>query len=250
MSDGDGLFGFDAATFGTLNADDYDAFHDSGTTDETVTLISELAGDGDILELAIGTGRIALPLAAMEHRVSGTEGSPDMVAKLRAKPGGDAIPIVIGDIAEADVDGRFDHAFLVFSTLFNLPDQDAQVRCFANAARHLRPGGTYLVETFVPDPARVAKRQWVETKKLTSDTVWLEAGEHDPVAQTFAMQRLRISGSGIRMIPLPMRYAYPAEIDLMAQLAGFRLAHRWGGWRKERFTRNSTMHVSIYSLPA
>lgn len=238
--------GFDETTFGTLNADDYDALHDPGTTAESVALISELAGRGRILELAIGTGRMALPLVALGHAVSGIEGSPLMVEKLRAKPGGEAIEVVMGDFADVAIDGPFDHVFLVFNTFFNLLSQEAQVRCFANVAQRLAEGGTFLVETFVPDQSGFADAQRVQTKRLDMTTVWLEAGRHDPVRQLLEYQRIRITRDGIRMVPLPMRYAWPSEIDLMARLAGLSLRDRWGGWDRRPFDASSKMHVSVY----
>lgn len=240
---------FGPATFGTLNADDYDALHDPGTTDAAVALIAEIASGGSILELAIGTGRIALPLAALGCDVCGIEGSPDMVDKLRAKPGGAAIPVQIGDFADVDIPGPFAHVCLVYNTLFNLPSQADQVRCFRNVADRLTPGGTFLVETFVPDLSDFTGHQRVRTQRLDMTSVWLEAAIHDPLAQTFAFQRIRITADGMRLVPLPMRYAYPPEIDLMAQLAGLRLRDRWGGWDRSPFTAASTFHISVYEKP-
>ena len=241
---------FGPETFGELNAEQYDALHDPGTTEESVALIRELAGEGRVLELAIGTGRVALPLAAAGLEVHGIEGSPEMVAKLREKPGGADIPVVIGDFADVAVEAPFDHAFLVFNTLFNLTSQEAQVRCFANVAKRLRPGGTFLVETFVPDRERTASGQSVRALRVGFSSVLLEAVIHDPVAQRFDFQRVRITEKGTHLVPLVMRYAWPAEIDLMAQLAGMRLKDRWGGWRREPFTADSKMHVSVYEKPA
>ncbi|MEL6838628.1 MAG: class I SAM-dependent methyltransferase [Pseudomonadota bacterium] len=240
---------YDAATFGQLNAADYDIVHDPGTTQESVQLIAELAPGGRLLELAIGTGRIALPLAQMGFEISGIDASPDMVAKLREKPGGDAIPVTIGDMADVAVAGPFDHVFLVFNTLFNLPSQEEQIRCFANTAKVLKPGGTFLIETFVPDVSDFTDHQRVRTRRLDLSSVWLEAVTHDPVAQKFAFQRIRITDEGMKLVPLPLRYAYPPEIDLMARLAGLQLKHRWGGWDKSAFTAESKMHVSVYKKP-
>ncbi len=241
--------GYDARTFGTLNAEDYDALHDPGTTEAAVDLISELAGSGDILELAIGTGRVALPLAAKGHRVQGIEASPEMVAKLRAKPGGADISVHIGDMADVGVDGPFDHAFLIYNTFFNLPDQMAQVRCFRNVAARLRPGGTFLIETFVPDLSDFSEGQRVRAQRLDMTSVWLEAARLDTVAQRIEFQRIRITENGMKLVPLPMRYAYVPEIDLMAMLAGLELQHRWGGWDRSPFDASSTMHVSVYRKP-
>lgn len=239
--------GFGPATFGALNASDYDATQDPGTTDLTVEFLYDLMGGaGHALELAIGTGRIALPLSARGICVSGIEGSPEMLEIMRAKPGADAITAVVGDMADVAIDGRFDHAFLVFNTLFNLQTQADQVRCFRNVAAKLPVGGTFLIEAFVPRMDDFTNHQRVSTKNVTRDMVRLEALMHDPVRQVFDMQRIFITEDGLRMVPLPMRYAYPPEIDLMAQLAGMRLRDRFGGWLKEPFTKDSGMHVSVY----
>lgn len=237
---------FDETTFGALNADAYDELHDPGTTEESVALISELAGKSRILELAIGTGRMALPLAARGHDVSGIEGSPEMIAKLRAKPGGASLRVVQGDMANVAIDGPFDFAFLVFNTLFNLPDQESQIRLFANMARKLAPGGQFLVEAFVPEFSGFTNHQRLATKSMGMETLCIEAVQHDPVQQTLHFQRAHISNSGTRLVPLPLRYAYPAEIDLMARLAGLTLQARWGGWHRQEFTAESKMHVSLY----
>lgn len=241
---------FSPATFGELNAEDYDALHDPGTTEDAVALISEVAGDAPILELAVGTGRIALPLAAKGHDVSGVEGSPEMVAKLRDKPGGADLHVVVGDMADVPIEGPFGHVFLVFNTLFNLTSQEAQVRCFRNVAERLEPGGSFLIETFVPDLSGFEGGQRLRTLRLDMESVWLEAATHDPVAQLLEFQRIRITPEGTRLVPLPMRYAWPAEIDLMARLAGLTLENRWGGFRREPFNAESGMHVSLYRKPA
>ena len=240
---------FNPETFGDLNAEDYDALHDPGTTEESVALISELAGQGKILELAIGTGRMALPLLARGHDVSGIEASPAMVEKLRVKPGGADIPVVIGDMADVEIDGPFDFAFLVFNTLFNLTSQDSQVRCFQNVAERLAPGGAFLIETFVPDFSAYTGNQNVRTMQLGFQSLWLEAGKHDPTRQLVEFQRVRITNEGMKLVPLVMRYAWPQEVDLMARLAGLTLEHRWGGWQREPFTADSKMHVSLYRKP-
>lgn len=237
---------FGPETFGKLNADDYDALHDPGTTDASVALLSELIAGRKTLELAIGTGRIALPLAARGIEMHGIEGSPDMVAKLRAKPGGDVIPVEIGDMADCAIEGKFGFAFLVFNTLFNLTSQADQVRCFRNVADHLEPGGQFLIETFVPDMSRFTKGQSLRTMRLGFQSAWLEAAMHDPVAQRIEFQRIRITEQGTRLVPLVMRYAWPAEIDLMAKIAGLRLVSRWGDWHRAPFTADSAMHVSLY----
>ena len=237
---------FGPSTFGELNAADYDERHDPGTTEDCVECIAEIAGTGKILELAIGTGRIALPLAERGLTIEGIEGSPDMVARLREKPGGDAIPVAIGDFAEVDVEGAFDFVFLVFNTLFNLTSQSDQVRCFRNVAQRLNDGGAFLVEAFVPDVEQFSDGQRMRAMHVGFDSVWFEAARHDPVEQVIEHQRICMTADGVRMVPLPMRYAWPAEIDLMANLAGLTLEHRWGDWDRAPFTAKSEKHISIY----
>lgn len=242
---------FEPGTFGRLNAEDYDAWQDPGTTEESVALISDLVGTGArILELAIGTGRMALPLAERGHRVEAIEASPEMVAKLREKPGGAAVPVTIGDMAEVDVEGRFDLVFLVFNTLFNLTSQAAQVRLFRNVGARLAPGGLFLVEAFVPDFAGFSQNQQMKVRGLAMESLWFEAVEHDPVAQVLRLQRVWLEAAGVRLRPLVMRYARPPELDLMADLGGLRLRDRWGGWGREPFTADSRMHVSVWERPA
>lgn len=243
---------FKADTFGKLNAEDYDAANDPGTTAQSVAFLADIYGAGaHVLELAIGSGRMALPLVEKGIKISGVEGSTEMVDLLRAKPGGQDIAVEINDMAAPDgydLAGPFDHAFLVFNTLFNLTSQSAQVQAFRNVAAKLNPGGTFLIETYVPRFDDFVNNQHVITKKVDMDNAWLEAARHDPVNQTFLMQRIRITAGGIKLVPLVMRYAQAPEIDLMAQLAGFQLETRWGGWDKSAFTEKSGMHVSLYKL--
>ena len=237
---------FDETTFGKIYADEYDERHDPGTTEESVALIADLAAGGRLLEFAIGTGRMALPLAARGFDISGIEGSLEMTRRLHAKPGGADIPVVVGDMAAAQIDETFDFVFLVFNSLFNLTTQDAQVACFQNAARHLRPGGRFLVETFIPDPDRFGTAKSARALEVGTQTAELELAQHDPVTQRVDFQRVRFSAEGVRLFPLQMRYARPPELDLMAQLAGFTLETRWGGWNRVPFTADSKMHVSVY----
>lgn len=237
-------------TFGDLNAEEYDALHDPGTTEACIDLIAELAGTGEVLELAIGTGRIALPLAARGASVSGFDASPDMLQKLRAKPGGNDLQTWVAEMANFKLDRTFDFAYLVFNTLYNLTTQQAQRDCFECVASHLRPGGRFLVEAFMPNRERFENNQAVRTKKVSFDTVWLEAVQHDPVAQTLDYQRIRITEDGTTLKPLPMRYVWPAELDLMAALAGLRPVERWGGWQKQPLTAASDMYVIVYEKPA
>ncbi|MEL6167346.1 MAG: class I SAM-dependent methyltransferase [Pseudomonadota bacterium] len=241
--------GYGPESFGQFYAQEYDTLHDPGTTDVSVDRIARLAGSGRVLELAVGTGRIALPLAERGIRIEGIEISPEMVAKLRTKPGGAELPVTIGDMEDVGVSGPFDLILLVFNTLFNLTTQRAQVRLFQNVARCLAPGGAFLVEAFVPDPARFRGHQDVRVRNLTLDSVCFDGILHDPVAQTLTMQRLWATGDRTRIVPLYLRYAWPSELDLMAELAGLRLRDRWGGWADEPFTRDSRMHVSVWERP-
>jgi SAM-dependent methyltransferase len=240
--------GYEAHTYGDRIAGVYDELY--GTlfdVDATVSLLAELAGDGPALELAIGTGRIALPLADRGVDVTGIDASEAMVAELRAKPGGDDIPVVMGDFADVDIEGRFKLVFVVFNTLFNLATQDEQVRCFTNVTKHLTEDGVFVVEAFVPDATRYTRHQTTGVDRLDSESVHLEASRHDPVNQTVDSQHIHLRrGEPVEMYPVSIRYAYPSELDLMASLAGLRLRARWGGWHKEPFTSESKFHVSVY----
>jgi SAM-dependent methyltransferase len=240
--------------FGERMAEVYDAWYGTRRADETtaasVEVLADLAAGGSVLELAIGTGRVALPLAARGLSVHGIDASEAMVAKLREKAGGEAIPVTIGDFADVGVDGAFDLVFLVFNTLFNLPSQEAQVRCFHNVARHLSPRGVFVVEAFVPRPADLADGQALRTVHLEADTAVLEAALHDPVDQRVHYQYIVVDTQGVRLHPVPMRYAWPSELDLMARLAGLELRARWAGWDRAPFTASSTSHVSVYGRAA
>jgi len=237
-------------TFGELNAGRYDAMYEQMMATETrdsVATLAELAGGGKVLELAIGTGRVALPLAARGLTVHGIEASAAMVAKLREKPGGRAIPVEIGDMAEVRVNDTFDLIYLVFNTIFNLTTQEAQVRCFHNAARHLNAGGVFVVETVVPDLSGFVDGQRMKGSWARMDSARFEIAIHDPVAQTVAFQRIEISEGGTRTTPHFMRYAWPSELDLMAQLAGLERSDRWAWWDRSPFTAGSKSHVTVYA---
>ncbi len=247
---GGNMKGYGPETFGELNAERYDASCEEAMAAEThdsVETLAAFAGGGRVLELAIGTGRVALPLANRGLSVHGIEASEKMVAELRKKPGGSAIPVVIGDMAEARAEGAFDLVYLVFNTIFNLTTQEAQVRCFQNAARHLSPKGLFVIETVVPDFSEYVDGQRMKGSWATMDGARFEIAIHDRVAQTVAFQRIVISQAGTQMIPHFMRYAWPAELDLMAQLAGLGLRERLAWWDRSPFTAQSKSHVSIYS---
>jgi SAM-dependent methyltransferase len=240
---------YDARTYGDRIARVYDELYSELFDDDAaVERLAELVGDGRALELAIGTGRIALPLRQRGIDVTGIDISEEMVAKLRTKPGGADIPIVMGDFGDVDVEGHFDVVYLVFNTLFALPTQDDQVRCFENVARHLTDDdGVFVVEAFVPDSTRFTRHQTTGTDFLGADHLHLEASRHDPVTQTVDTQHVVLrQGQPVEMYPVSIRYSYPGEIDLMARLAGLRLRNRWGGWHREPFTSESNFHVSLY----
>jgi SAM-dependent methyltransferase len=240
---------YDASTYGDRIADFYD---DEAVvplppdTDSTVDFLAAVAGPGPVLELAVGTGRIALPLAERGIEVHGIDASERMVARLRAKPGGERIPVTMGDFADVGVDSPFSLIFVVFNTFFALLTQDDQARCFANVARRLTPDGLFVLEAFVPDVTRFDRNQRTSTEQVTVDTVQIEASRHYPVEQRVESLRAVIGAGGVQLYPVQIRYAWPSELDLMARLARLRLRERWGGWRREPFTAKSGEHISAY----
>jgi SAM-dependent methyltransferase len=243
----DGREGYDAAAYGDRIADVYDELPTHPPdADAAAALLADLAGAGPALELAIGTGRLALPLAERGVAVSGIDASEAMVAKLRAKPGGDRIPVAIGDFADVPVDGRFALICVVYNTLFALLDLDAQRRCFERVADHLAPGGRFVVEAFVPDPSRFQRDQHVEVRHVGDDAVLLSVSRHNSATQRVESLLVRLGNDSIRTWPVRIRYSYPSELDLMAEAAGLRLEHRWSGWEREPFTGDSVKHVSVY----
>lgn len=243
--------GFDPATsFGPEVARRYDQ-HPRGDEDQAAAFLAELAelaegaSDRRALEFAIGTGRIALPLAARGIRVDGIELSPDMVAQLRAKPGGVDLDVTMGDMSTTTVPGRYPLVYLVFNTIFNLLTQPAQVRCFENAARHLTGDGAFVVEAGVPS-SWTSQDAYVNPEHVGKDRVVLDVCRYDPVTQLLEENHVELSSAGIRLSPIVCRLAWPSEMDLMARLAGLRLVQRWGGWEREPFTARSDRHVSVY----
>lgn len=239
---------YDMATYGDQIADIYDDLHTS-YDQAAISTLAELAGNGPVLELGIGTGRIALPLAKSGVRVHGVDASAAMVSKLKAKPGGNSIPVTMGDFAEVEVEGEFSLVFVVFNTFFAVLSQQEQVRCFQNVASHLCNGGLFVLEAFVPDMTRFNRGQTVWAGKVGAECVNLDVAQHDAVEQRVTSQHLIITGGGIRLYPVQIRYAWPSELDLMAQLAGLRLRDRWGNWEQEAFTERSEKHVSVYEKP-
>ena len=244
--------GWRADTYGERIAADYDArLPGRLDTAACVELLAALAGGGPVLELGVGTGRVALPLAARGLQVDGIDASAAMVARLKAKPGGAGVRVVVGDFAAVPAPGAaYRLVYVVFNTLFCLLAQDDQARCFAAVADRLAGDGVFVVEAFVPDPARLAKRQDVTVERIEPDRVELSAVRYDPLAQRIDAQHVTLTPGGVHLAPVALRYAWPAELDLLARLAGLRLRDRWGGWRREPLDADSGQHVSVYERAA
>lgn len=240
----DGIF--DAAAAATYDQDVAERFRPE-VLGPTVDVLAALAGDGRALELAIGTGRVALPLAERGVPVAGIEQSQAMVDVLRRKPGGEAIPVTIGDMATTRIPGEFSLVFLVFNTIGNLLTQEAQVACFANAAAHLGPDGRFVVEKGIPRLRQLPPGQ----RFLAFDASPTHVGvdEYDVANQLLVSHHRYTHADGIHAFTCPQRWVFPAELDLMARLAGLELEHRWAGWDRSPFTSESTTHVSVWRRP-
>jgi SAM-dependent methyltransferase len=245
MDDEDGYFGERAAA---TYDDESDEMFAPAVVNATADFLAELAGRGRALELAIGTGRIALPLAARGVPVHGIDMSRAMVTRLRAKPGGDAIGVTIGDFATTRVDGTFSLVYLVFNTIMNLTTQEAQVTCFRNVAAHLEAGGCFVIEVRVPDLRRLPPGQDVLPWRVSPEE--LVCYSFDFATQAMRGHYARFTEGHGEYSTIPFRYVWPAELDLMAQLAGMRLRDRWAGWTREPFTSESRQHVSVWEKPA
>ena len=235
----------DPGLFGRLWAATYDG---PGNPDPApaVDFLAPLAEGGPVLELAVGTGRVALPLAARGLAVEGVEASPEMVAHLRAKPGGADMPVPIGDMSDVPVAGPYRLVFLVFNTLFNLVSEERQAACFRNVARVLAPGGAFVIETFVPDPADFDRDEQVQVREVTEDSATIRLHRYDRAAQTFVRQTVTFDASGVHLKPFAMRYAWPEQIDELAERAGLRLTERYADWDRTPFEADSRAHISVY----
>jgi SAM-dependent methyltransferase len=236
----------DPAFYGDRWAAVYDDHHSHMDPGPAVEFLAGLAGDGRVLELAIGTGRVALPLAARGVAVEGVDASAAMVGRLRAKPGGQSIPVTVGDMAQVPVSGRFRLVYLVFNTLFGLLSQARQAECFASVARVLDPGGIFVIECFVPDLTRFDHDQRVRARSVTEDSAIIEASVHDKVQQRVATQIITVDGQGMHLRPVAIRYSWPSELDLMTIQAGLQLTERYADWHRRPFTSASHGHVSVY----
>ena len=236
----------DPAFYGDRWAAVYDERHASLDPEPAVAFLAPLSGGGRVLELAIGTGRVALPLAGRGIAVEGLDASQAMVDRLRAKPGGAAIPVTIGDMAQVPVAGPFQLVYLVFNSLFGLLSQDQQVGCFRNVARALGPGGAFVIECFVPDPSRFNRGQRAEAVAVTEDSAVLHLSRHDAAQQRVTTQVVTFDGQGVHLRPVALRYCWPSELDLMARLAGLELTERYSGWARQPYDSASDGHVSVY----
>jgi SAM-dependent methyltransferase len=220
---------------------------DAGVIAATVEVLADLAGAGRALELAVGTGRIALPLARRGVAVHGIEISAAMVARLREKPGADSVDVTMGDMAAVRVPGTFSLVYLVFNTIMNLTSQDEQVACFANAARHLAPGGRFVIECMVPDLQRLPPGETVRPFDVSPAHLGID--EYDVANQRLWSHHYTRVGDRFEATVGEFRYVWPAELDLMARLAGMTLRHRWAGWDRSPFTSDSRLHVSVWTRP-
>ena len=220
---------------------------DPAVLDPAVDFLAALAGSGRALELGIGTGRIALPLARRGVPVHGIELSNAMAARLREKPGGEEIGVTIGDFATTTVEGTFSLAYVVFNTIENLTTQAAQVACFRNVAAHLEPGGCFVVEVEIAELRRLPPG---ETFRVfhASETSW-GIDEYDVARQGLVSHHFELVDGRAERVSMPFRYVWPSELDLMAELAGMRLRERWDGWTREPFTSESRRHVSVWEKP-
>ncbi len=242
MPDEDGYFGEEvAARYDESSAEMFDP----EVLDPAVDFLAERAGDGRVLELGVGTGRIALPLAGRGVPVHGIELSRAMVARLREKPGGEEIGVTIGDFSTATAEGTFTLAYLVFNTINNLTTREAQVACFRNVARHLAPGGRFVIEVSVPGLRRLPAGEALHVFDA-GPTHW-GVDEYDVANQGLVSHHFSLVDGRWRLLSVPFRYVWPSELDLMAELAGMSLRERWSDWNREPFTSESRKHISVWA---
>jgi len=238
---------FDEHVAASYDESDSENFEPS-VVEPVVEFLAAMVGSGRALELGIGTGRIALPLAKRGVPVHGIELSRAMVAKLREKPGGEDLGVTIGDFSMTTVDGTFTLTYLVYNTIMNLTTQAAQVACFRNAAAHLEPGGCFVIEVMVPELRRLPPGETFQV--FTGEENHWGIDEYDVVNQGLVSHHWEVVDGNLDRSSMPFRYVWPAELDLMAQLAGMTLRERWGGWKREPFTSDSRKHVSVWEMPS
>jgi len=233
-----------AMSFDEANAEWYETAS-RGDEEAATAFLSSLAGEGPVLELGIGTGRLALPLAARGLHVDGIDVAAPMLGRLRAHPGASGMNLVLGDMADVPVEGRYRLVFVAWNSFFNLLSQDEQVRCMQNVAKHLADDGVFVLECMVPRDIPVGG--YVEPDAVELGGAQIGVWKHDPVTQVIEGQHIWMGEGGITVNPIVQRYAWPAEMDLMARLAGLRLVERWEDWERRTFTGRSSAHVSIYA---
>lgn len=241
--------GFDpSSSFGPEVAARY-VDHLRNDEDAAAAFLAQLAQEQPALEFAIGTGRIALPLMAKGVEVDGIELSPDMVAQLRTKPGGDQLNVTIGDMSVATTNRRYGLVYLVYNTIFNLLTADDQIRCFENAARHLTDDGHFVIEAALPHAWIAPGRpDYVHAEQVGTDAVMLDVARYDPVTQLLEENHVRLTTDGITMTPIVCRLITPSEMDLMARIAGMKLVERYANWQRSTFDIHSLAHISVYAL--
>ena len=236
---------YEPTTFGDKMAERYDSWFPH-VDPHMIERLSQLSRRGKVLELGIGTGRVALPLRQRGVEMHGVDASPAMVEKMRLKEGGEDIPVKICSFAEFELEDKFTLVFVVFNTFFGLLTQREQVSCFRSVSRVLESEGTFVMEAFVPDLGRFDRGQAVRTGEVSPDYARIECALHDRNEQRVSCQVLEVREGAVTLQPIKLRYAWPSEIDLMAELSGMRRIERWGGWQKEPFTDGSGAHISVY----
>lgn len=236
------------STYGDRIAGVYDSWYQERLDPAAaVEMLAGLAGSGRALELGVGTGRVAIPLAARGVQVEGIDASEEMVARMRAKPGGADIPVHMGDFADVGVDGLYSLIYIPFTTFFALSSQDEQLRCMRNVRAHLDAGGCFVMDAFVPDVRRYTYNQCTYVADVKLDQVMIDVSTHDPVNQTIMSSHVLFEDGGtVRLFPVMVRYAWPAELDAMGLASGLVLADRFGDYERRRFDASSTRHVSVY----
>jgi SAM-dependent methyltransferase len=237
----------DPAAYGRAWAADYDRMYEGREDVSTiVSLVGQLAPGGRVLELGVGAGRLAVPLAAAGHAVTGVDASPEMLALLRRRAGAEDVQVVEGDFTAVRVEGPFDLVLVAFSTLFLVPTQSGQIATLVNCRRHLAPAGRVVVEAFVPDHSRWTRGQNLAIGRLDETGVVLKLSTHDPVRQLITTQDVTVDSDGVALRPNTLRYAWPAELDAMALASGLVLERRVADWQGRPFGAGSTAHVSVY----
>jgi SAM-dependent methyltransferase len=233
-------------TYGQRIAEVYDGLWPNPDED-CLNVLASIGKGVRVLELGIGTGRVALPLKRRGIDIQGIDASIAMVEKLKLKEQGKSIPVTIGDFTSLTVDGKFGLIFIVFNTFFGLTTSESQLSCMKSVSEHLDRNGRFVIEAFVPDVKRFVDGQTVRAIKVEADLVQLDVSRHDPQNQVVTSQHVFIKRSGVEMYPVKIRYAWPVELDLMAQLAGMHLVERWSDWKRTPFSQHSGGHISLFS---